>query len=232
MADLNKQVFKQFSPGFEHLRLTPDLILKEMGYGAVQPEDAVVVLLNELFDEISCLTHPLAVYRIFGGEVEESSVKLIDSGDFEVGQVIASLLKGSVRFALFVGTAGNEFQAYQNKLKEEGDVLKMFMVDAIGSCIAEAVGDYLESMLEKEIAPEYHTNRFSPGYCGWQLQTQQHLFQLLEGNPCGVQLSEVSLMNPVKSISGIIGIGTNVNRKVYGCQYCELETCYKRKNKK
>jgi hypothetical protein len=36
-------------------------------------------------------------------------------------------------------------------------------------------------------------------------------------------------MTPIKSISGVIGIGKEVRPGQYACQYCELETCYKRK---
>ena len=111
-------------------------------------------------------------------------------------------------------------------------MLHIFILDVIGSCIAEKAGDKMELLLEKEIADYNHTNRFSPGYCGWDLTEQKKLFALLDGNPCGIKLSESCLMMPIKSISGIIGTGKNVTKKEYGCQFCELETCYKRKYKK
>ena len=98
--------------------------------------------------------------------------------------------------------------------------------------LAEKAGDRMERLLEKELGGERHTNRLSPGYCGWHLTGQKTLFRLMGGSPCGISLSDVCLMTPIKSISGIIGIGPEVDEKKYGCQYCELETCYKRKRKK
>ena len=95
--------------------------------------------------------------------------------------------------------------------------------------IKEAVGDKMERLLEKKIIPFHHTNRFSPGYCGWKLTEQKTLFTLLGGMPCGIHLSDVCLMTPEKSISGIIGVGHKVNEKAYGCRFCDLKTCYKRK---
>ena len=95
--------------------------------------------------------------------------------------------------------------------------------------LKEAVGDKMERLLEKKIIPFHHTNRFSPGYCGWKLTEQKTLFTLLGGMPCGIHLSDVCLMTPEKSISGIIGVGHKVNEKAYGCRFCDLKTCYKRK---
>lgn len=111
-------------------------------------------------------------------------------------------------------------------------MLHTFILDTIGSCIAEKAGDKMESLLEKEIAGYRHTYRFSPGYCGWPLKEQKEIFRILENRPCGILLSDVFLMHPIKSISGIIGIGNNIQERKYGCDICQLETCYKRKNKK
>jgi hypothetical protein len=61
------------------------------------------------------------------------------------------------------------------------------------------------------------------------LTEQRKLFRLLGGNPCEIALSDVCLMTPIKSISGIIGLGKAVQTGIYACRYCELETCYKRK---
>ena len=72
------------------------------------------------------------------------------------------------------------------------------------------------------------TNRYSPGYCGWNVSDQQKLFALLPKNFCGVSLNENSMMLPVKSISAVIGIGKTVEKKDYQCSICDVEFCYKR----
>jgi hypothetical protein len=38
-------------------------------------------------------------------------------------------------------------------------------------------------------------------------------------------------MEPVKSISGIIGIGENVRRRPYTCNLCDLKDCIYRKSR-
>ncbi|MHB8579979.1 MAG: vitamin B12 dependent-methionine synthase activation domain-containing protein [Ignavibacteriaceae bacterium] len=69
------------------------------------------------------------------------------------------------------------------------------------------------------------TNRYSPGYCNWNVSEQHLFFSLLPQNFCGITLTESSLMLPVKSISGIIGIGSNVKYSKYFCDKCGVKDC-------
>ena len=75
----------------------------------------------------------------------------------------------------------------------------------------------------------HHTNRFSPGYCGWHVSQQQLLFPLFQGHTCGVRLTDSSLMLPIKSVSGIVGLGSQVSRQPYTCTLCNFPQCFRRK---
>lgn len=211
------------------LSLTVSDIFSEMGYGKIKPEEPVRILTISIFNYILTWIKPRCSFSILNGRIEENTICLEKNETLETGTVITSLLKGSTRFALFTATVGEAFQQYQEELSREGDLLKIFIADIIGTCIVEKTGDYMEYLLKQELRGARHTNRLSPGYCGWHLTGQKQLFRLQGENPCGIYLSDVCLMKPIKSISGIIGIGNDVDEKKYGCQYCELETCYKRK---
>ena len=220
---------KEVQLTYESLGLATTDIFHEMRYGIVMPGEEIATMIEGLQVEVSHFTVPMYAYRLLDGEVRKTSVFFEDGSVMEVGPIISSLLKNSFKFALFVATAGNAFQEYQEAIKKEDDILKSFIVDVIGTCIVERTGDWLELSLKERIGTLKHTNRFSPGYCGWHLSYQQLLFSMMGESPCGIKLSDVFLMQPIKSISGIIGIGTQVNEKKYGCQYCDLEICYKRK---
>lgn len=215
---------------FKEMQITPEVIISELGYSnGISPDSYVFEKVNYLLSEIDFVTHPKCFFRMFDGEIYSTEIQLNNNVVLHTGSVITYLLKGSTRFALFVATAGQEFQFYFDSLKMKGDMLETFIVDTIGSLIAERAGDLVELLLEREIGNEKHTNRFSPGYCGWKLSNQKEIFSLMGNNPCSITLSDVFLMDPIKSISGIIGIGEKVNEKIYGCKFCELESCYKRK---
>ena len=69
------------------------------------------------------------------------------------------------------------------------------------------------------------TNRYSPGYCVWHLKEQKSLFSLLPAEYCNITLTDSCLMQPIKSVSGLIGIGANGKQKTYLCSICELSHC-------
>ena len=117
---------------------------------------------------------------------------------------------------------------------QEGDMVRVFVADAVGSVIAERVADRMQESMAAYVADRgyRHTNRFSPGYCGWHVSEQQRLFSLFpQPAPCGVTLTDSSLMLPIKSVSGVIGIGSNVRYLDYTCGLCDLANCYKRKRR-
>ena len=73
------------------------------------------------------------------------------------------------------------------------------------------------------------TNRYSPGYCDWPVSDQHNLFSLLPAGFCGITLTSSALMVPVKSLSGVIGVGSGVKRGAYQCSICDLKDCYRRR---
>jgi hypothetical protein len=109
----------------------------------------------------------------------------------------------------------------------EGDPLTGYIYDIIGSIVVDAAADMMQSELEKTIlsAGKKITNRYSPGYCGWDVSEQHKLFRLFPDNFCGIRLTDSALMDPVKSISGIIGIGEEVRYNNYRCSLCDMKEC-------
>ncbi|MDQ1332451.1 MAG: hypothetical protein QG576_485, partial [Bacteroidota bacterium] len=127
--------------------------------------------------------------------------------------------------AIFLCTAGKEPGVRSSKSMKEGDLLRGYVYDTVGSELVEAAADLMQYDLENEMikSGKKITNRFSPGYCGWDVAEQKKLFQLVQDNYCGIRLTSSSLMDPVKSVSGIIGIGENVDRNPYTCSLCDMK---------
>ncbi len=48
---------------------------------------------------------------------------------------------------------------------------------------------------------------YSPGYCGWNITGQRALFAAFEPGRVGITLTDSCLMEPVKSVSGVVVIG-------------------------
>ena len=207
---------------FEELGITPADVYEQMGYHDAQPDKATQQETAMILKEVSQWLRPRFSYFVVNKQP-----------DFEMGNIILRQLRGSEAFALFICTSGLEFEAYQQRLKEQGDMVRVFIADALGSVIAEKCADQMEKALQESIDKLgwKHTNRFSPGYCGWHVSQQQLLFPLFQGHTCGVKLTDSSLMVPIKSVSGIIGLGEKVRKLEYTCGLCDFKQCYKRKKK-
>ena len=207
---------------FEELGITAADVYEQMGYHDAQPDKATQQETAMILKEVSQWLRPRFSYFVVNKQP-----------DFEMGNIILRQLRGSEAFALFICTSGLEFEAYQQRLKEQGDMVRVFIADALGSVIAEKCADQMEKALQESIDKLgwKHTNRFSPGYCGWHVSQQQLLFPLFQGHTCGVKLTDSSLMIPIKSVSGIIGLGKKVRKLEYTCGLCDFKQCYKRKKK-
>ena len=154
-----------------------------------------------------------------------------DEVHLDTGGQIAAYLKGAEYLALFTCTAGAIFTDLSSRYNKSGDYLEAYITDAIGSLTVEKAMDNIQAQLEMEMKSERLniTNRYSPGYCNWPVSGQRELFGTMGEIPVKVSLTESCLMLPIKSVSGIIGIGRNVKKRAYACQICKNKDCIYRK---
>lgn len=205
---------------FEELLISESDVFEPMGYHGETPDDATLREVAYIINNVRTWLRPQFCYMVTR-----------ELPPFELGDIIKRQLRGSEAYVLFLCTAGTEFECYQQQLKAEGDMLRTFIADALGSVIAERTADRMEQHVQESIQKLgwFHTNRFSPGYCGWHVSEQQRLFPLFGGQTCGIRLTDSSLMVPIKSVSGVMGVGKTVRKLEYTCGLCTFEKCYKRK---
>ena len=221
---------------FGDLDIKPADIYEQMGYGSSVPDEQTRRETTQLLEQVASIVCPQYCFFITDGDLDKEANTLTTVGqELRIGRIICRQLRGSQRYVFFVATAGREFEDFQHLLAHDNDMVKVFIADAIGSVVAEKTADRLEDELQtllSSVSGWRHTNRFSPGYCGWSVSEQQMLFHMFpEQPPCGVVLTQSCLMSPVKSVSGVIGVGQNVRKLEYSCGLCDFKQCYKRKKK-
>lgn len=212
-----------------------NLDLKEnylnLGYGGAEPEKHIKVMVQSMIQDISEFCRPVVGFGMYEGYCNNDKFVIINNQYIKVGQVITKYLQNCSQFAVFLVTAGLEFDEYCSRLKSEADILSEFIAYSIGTEIAEAAVRFVSEKIAAEATVKNlgYTQSYSPGYCSWHVREQKNLFKLMPEKPCGVILNESNLMYPEKSVSGIIGLGENIKYTAHSCEICRMVNCYKRK---
>ena len=228
---------KTYNIDFKDLKLDVSHIESVMGYKEGEDRELVSDHIAGILAEAEEFCDIRAEYRIFMNITFNNSDKSLTINDlkFDIRKVIFGQIRRSDSIAVFLCTAGEEIGLRSRQCMKEKDLLRGYIYDVVGSEVAEAAADIMQNEMESTISMtgKRITNRYSPGYCGWNVSEQHKLFQLVPDNFCGIRLTESALMDPVKSVSGIIGIGEFVKRNPYTCNLCDMKDCiYRRAREK
>ena len=160
--------------------------------------------------------------------VSDDKSIVVDGRQFEIGKTVAKELRNSTSIALFVCTAGEGISRLSSELLKGANPVLGYVYDVLGSMIVEAATDLLQEEIKQKAAKDGFaiTNRYSPGYCKWSVADQHKLFSFFPTGCCGIHLTDSALMSPVKSVSGIIGIGEDVMFRDYTCDLCNMTDCF------
>ncbi len=215
-------VFSEIAPSYEE-------VLTIMGYVPGNEPSFLPDIMGTIMAEAGQHTEAAGCFRIFKTENvnRKGGLILFSDGIIHCGMKIAGQMKGVEYLAFLLVTAGHNFESWIKNKKSEGDIMAEFLCSSIGSVIADKAADVIESEIKKEAEGSGMgiTNRYSPGYCDWSVKEQEIIFRLLPAGTTGVSLTNSFLMSPVKSVSGIIGLGHGIKHRPYACEVCNIEDC-------
>lgn len=186
-------------------------------------------MIDEAVEQLAKRCEIRAGYGVFDAERPDGRVDgLVVGGTFfKLDKIVTGQIRKSTQAALFVATIGPAMEEWSRRLLKGDDPALGYIADVAASAAAESVTNTLHDHIQNKMQSLglNITNRYSPGYCNWSVAEQQMLFSLLPSNFCGVTLSESSLMHPIKSVSGVIGIGPDVKWRDYICDRCGVKDC-------
>ena len=171
----------------DNLHIRPEEVYRQMGYGDKMPDERTAAEVKRLLTAASQIAVPRYCYMVLEGRLENDVLRMGER-EFRLGHIIERQLAGATHFAVFVATAGTEYEEWRKR----DNLLESFIADALGSVAVERCADEMEKDLQ-------------------------------------VRLNESALMWPVKSVSGIIGLGENVSYHDYACRLCQLTHCFRRR---
>jgi hypothetical protein len=214
---------------FRDLTVNKNDIELALGY----TEGAIPVHFEEMVDDVlSQLPSHCEIqagYRLLDVNKSDDRNDGLFVGDkfFKLHKIVTSQLRKSEKAALFISTIGPAMETWAKTLSTEGDIALSYLVDIVASVTEEQTTDVLQDHIEKQMQMRglKITNRYSPGYCDWSVSEQHLLFSFFPVNFCGIVLTDSALMVPIKSVSGIIGVGTEVKKVNYTCDTCGMKDC-------
>lgn len=148
---------------------------------------------------------------------------------------LPAIAEASNELALFAVTLGERISGEISRLFAENEFALGSLLDSAASegaeMAAEKVESYYRGMLTGTGRFDKSSGlmRFSPGYCGWHISGQRRLFERLRPESIGVKLRQSYLMDPLKSVSGVIVVGP---RRIFQfdddfsfCDKCQTHSC-------
>lgn len=224
---------------FSAAEVTPEkgAVLQSLG---IPPEVAVPDHIEQLYaDGLRLLEETTAPLGIIDEiSIEEFGDVFHGEGLNDVDSVVGHVFPHAERLALFAVTLGERTPHAIAAGFESKDFALASMLDALASESADLTAEIAERDYEDHLREDGWGGaddgvlRYSPGYCGWNVTGQKKLFQYLEPRQIGLTLTESCLMQPLKSVSGVIIAGPkDIHRfkPTYSfCSTCETHACRER----
>lgn len=211
--------------------LKPDIDEALRYLGAADAPEDLRRRTREAGEALARLVQPRCTWRVYGLERREEGFHLTGTGILLTGVTAARMLADSARAALLACTLGALFDRKLLALQAR-DMAEAALWDACGSALVEAGCDRAEQELRARFPELFLTDRFSPGYGDLPLELQPDICAALDAERrLGVHVSESLLMNPVKTVTAVIGLSERPQAaRIRGCGYCPMgETCQLRK---
>ena len=212
-------------------------VLRYLGYPQGQlPAARLRATIEHWIQEAAACATPRAAYLVIPIEdIGRRHLRLQTVDQLvEFQGAIGEFLGPSQWVTAFIATAGSDIVDLASRLMSQGDALAAMVVNSVGAERAEAAEGAVMGIVRTwgESEGMNPTLPYSPGYCGMQLAQQQNLFALFGEQTVGVTLTPDCLMQPLKSVSGLIGLGPadQIVPHASPCDRCELYSCAMRRS--
>lgn len=207
--------------------------LRYLGAGNCPPEE-LRRQVEEVASRLTAAIQPRYTYRVFPLTHGDEGIVLEGANVTLPGRSTKKMLAQCDRAALLACTLGAGFDTVL-RTEQVRNMAGAVILDACGNAWVEEGCDAVERELGERFPGLYLTDRFSPGYGDLPLEVQPSLCAALDSlRRLGVHVTGSLLLNPVKTVTAIIGLADKPQMaRIRGCAYCAMnQTCALRKGGK
>ena len=208
-----------------------DAVLR--GQGA-QPEairkrnPRLVEIAERALEEGYNLLEPAILYRELNVKALRHEQMVFENDLTLSGRLVSNHLGPAEQVVLILCTIGETLEAHSSEVSRD-DLVYGLALDGVGSAAVEALANAACKHFEVQANALGLKSSIpiSPGMVGWPVdEGQPEIFAILEPAQVNVSLSEHGLMNPRKSLTMVMGFGTEMQTSGKTCDYCAMrETC-------
>ena len=173
-------------------------------------------------------------------EVSRSDFEYVYTGEGrnEPRTPVGDIFSRADHLMLFALTLGEGVCREIEQRFQSNDFALACMLDSVASTAADKMVREAEGCCTKLLssngcaAPATRVLSYSPGYCGWHISGQKRLFDFVNPQQIGISLRESFLMEPLKSVSGVMVCGPveihDFPDTYHYCMECETHGCRER----
>lgn len=199
--------------------VTEEMVIKSSG-GSYNKK--LAIYLPDVLALGENLLEPKGIYDVFPVTRVEKERVLLENGQIFNSEHLCKLLNGVEEIIVMCCTIGPALESKVKELNKKGDIIRSFLLDMYG---ATAVGALLQNLYQ-QISENYKgygiTVHMEPGQLDWNISEQQIVFKLIFPETIGVSLNDNYMMTPLKSTTGVFGVGDpeKVKRGGFACEVC------------
>jgi hypothetical protein len=203
------------------------------------PHDSPVpARIDALVDAAMAMYLDIAEPRALVGEIDRDGFGEVYRGDGRNAPEtpLDAIIPKAERLALFAATVGPRATARIRELFDAHELALAYMLDSVCSAAADHLVELLSprylAMAGEDASRGWRVLPYSPGYCGWHVSGQRRLFAFLGPEEIGITLNASCLMQPLKSVSGVLVAGPGHIHKFHPtfpfCEECKEKPCRER----
>jgi hypothetical protein len=211
------------------MKISKSEIFRYLGYKNHDYDKETEMLVDDVMKKLLSVITPKSLYREYSLGISDDNITIGgQNGMIICSRSLKKNLNGCTGVILFAATLGPEADALIRRYQLIS-VARAVVAQAVSTELIEAYCNETVNALKAEKLMDGYClrPRFSAGYGDFKLSHQRDFFRMLDiTKKLGIYLNDECLMNPTKSVTAVIGFGSNTDNDVKtNCSICSKKDC-------
>ena len=207
------------------LALDLDLVVRSLGSDPERARPRLRRLCATMIERARSLLAPTVAYEIVDLQEVRHDRLVLSPGVSLKGPRLVSVVGGAEQVAVAVCTIGPDLERAVSALFASGRPAEATVLDGVGSAAVEELSQRACREIGSIASKRHLTTSIplSPGDPDFSIEEQHTLLSLSHAETMGVTLNDSFLMQPLKSLSMVVGIGRDLTSGGSPCEVCTLK---------